>query len=342
MSDYLRPRKPKLSEDEIKFNLSRSEKKMATGMKGLNRITSGNFSDRIPTPTGGVVILPVDELVVSEQVRKNINPEGLRELAENIRKHGLINPITVRKLPDGKYEVIAGHRRLLAVRDVLGRDVVECRVLDVRSDAEKTVVQISENVQREDLHPVELADAVGKVAMELLGTRVPKEKSQEQQEDTKNRLCRLSLNLLKYPDRLSDEEKAFVAKVMERCGVSRYQLAISLYLYMLPEEIKKELTGLDVSLRHFRVMLEKQLEPEEVLNFARMAHEKGLSASALSVAIGTKKRKPVPRGVERIYTQVRTFEQRMLKSKYVREIPEVRQRLKEELMRLVKMLEDMD
>jgi len=310
MSDILRPKRPRLPEAEMEFTFVGSEKEVAKGFEKLEKLGLRDALDTIPGTTSGTVYLPVSEIVVSAQVRKRVDPEGLKELAESIKKHGLINPITVRKLPSGKYELVAGHRRFFAMRDVLGKQTVECRIINPEGDAGKRAIQIAENVYRQDLHPVELADAVGMVAMELLGTRVPKEKNKEQQGDTRKQLSRLSLNLLKYPDRLSDEERAFVAKVMEECGVSKYQLAISLYVYALPEEIKRELVNFDVSLGHFRVMLERQLGPEEVLKFARMAHEKGLSVSAFRTAVDAKKkeRKPVLRGVERVYAQIRTFE----------------------------------
>ena len=343
MNDYLKPRRPDLPEDKAKFSLSRSEEKLAAGMRGLNKVTSGCFSDRIPSPAGGILMLSVDEIVVNDQVRKNIDPEGLMDLAENIKKHGLINPVTVRRLPSGKYEVVAGHRRFLAVKEVLGKEVIECRVLNITSDSEKVAVQISENVQREDLHPVELADAVGRIAWQLLGIRVPKEKYQEDQEFKKNELCKLAVNLLKHPERLSDEEKALVAKVMDRCGVTKYQMAVSLYVFLLPEEVKRELSKFDVSLGHFRVMLEKQLTPEEVLEFTKMAHYKGLSVSAMKrvVELG-KSVKTVPKGVDRVYAQIKGLEKRILRNRYVREVPEVREKVKEELMSLIRELEKLE
>jgi len=341
LKDYLKPRRPKLSDDKVQFGLSESERKMASGLSGLSKITMGGFLDRLPVPTSGIVMIPVEDIVVGEQVRKVIDPEKLRDLAENIRRNGLINPVTVRKLPEGKYELVAGHRRFFAVRDVLGRDVVECKVVNVKSEVEKVLLQLSENAQREDLHPVELANAIGKVAVELIGAGGQERLGIEEIGDF---LIRISTCLLKFPDRLSEEESAFVAKVLERCGVTRYQLAIAFYVYLLPDEVKEELSKLDVNLKHLRVMFEKQLAPEEVLFFARMAHEKGLSASSLKAAIDAarKGKGKVIKGVERVYSRIRSFERSLLNNKYVREVPEVRQKLKEELLRLVKALDEMD
>lgn len=249
--------------------------------------------------------------------------------------------------------MVAGHRRFFAVKDILGRKVIECRVLDVKSDVEKTAVQISENVHRKDLHPVELADAVGRVAVEFLGNRFPKEKLKENQhvaksdEEVSGKLRKLCLYLLKYPDRLSDNERALAAKVMERCGVTRYQLAVSLFIHIQPEDIKKELSRLDVEFKHFMVMLKKQLSPEEVLHFARLVHERGLSSSELNSLLtvreaGKKKVKTVPKGVERVYSKVKSLRNYVLKSRYVREVPEVRQKLRAELTELLRALDEME
>ncbi|WP_297445226.1 ParB/RepB/Spo0J family partition protein [Desulfurobacterium sp.] len=346
--ERLKPKKPvKLPED-----LLRDRDKVKPD---LSAFQDDDPSEVDPRSLDGLHrVIPVEDIVVKEQVRKDIDPEGLKELAENISKYGLINPITVRRLPDGKYEVVAGHRRFFAVRDVLGRKAIECRVLNVKSEVEKTAVQISENVHRKDLHPAELADAVGKVAAEFLLTRVNKQKLQENQQVVKNdqdektdKLRKLSLYVWGNVNRLTDEEKASVAKVMERCGVTQYQLAISLFIYSLPEDVKRELSKLNVSLKHFAVMLKRQLSSEEVLYFARLVHEKELSSSELNSLLavreaGKKKTKTVPKGVERVYSKAKSFREYVLKSRYVREVPEVREKLRAELTELLRALDEME
>ena len=67
--------------------------------------------------TGKVIYLPVDTLRPNpNQPRTQFDPGGLEELAQSIRENGLIQPILVRQLLDGDYELIAGHRRWMAVR----------------------------------------------------------------------------------------------------------------------------------------------------------------------------------------------------------------------------------
>ena len=86
--------------------------------------------------------------------RAVLDEEQLEELAASIKKLGLINPLTVKEV-DGGYEVVAGHRRLLAARRA-GLVAVPCLVRSAR-DADPTAVQLHENLYRQELSPVEEA-----------------------------------------------------------------------------------------------------------------------------------------------------------------------------------------
>jgi len=88
------------------------------------------------------------------QPRRDFDQRGIEELAESIRAEGLMQPIVVRKVPQG-FELIAGERRLRAFRH-LGIKVVPARVLDV-NDAASAVLALVENLQRADLNPVDEA-----------------------------------------------------------------------------------------------------------------------------------------------------------------------------------------
>lgn len=100
----------------------------------------------------------VDRIVVnSEQPRRSFDEEKLNELAQSIREHGLIQPITVFRLDDGKYQLIAGERRWRASQiaglneiPALVRTVEQVRLLELA---------LIENIQREDLNPIETATA---------------------------------------------------------------------------------------------------------------------------------------------------------------------------------------
>jgi len=91
------------------------------------------------------------------QTRKEFDPAALKGLAENIEKNGLAQPILVRKVDDG-YELIAGERRLKAIRDILEEEVISSIVMEL-DDQEAETLCISENLQRKSLNIVEQAEA---------------------------------------------------------------------------------------------------------------------------------------------------------------------------------------
>lgn len=102
------------------------------------------------------------------KVRIRIDDSKIEELAESIKEIGLLQPILVRQLGD-KYEVIAGHRRLLATRR-LGLDPVQCLVLDLEGEEAVTAKKLHENLFREDLTPLEEAAVYAELWEQLLDT----------------------------------------------------------------------------------------------------------------------------------------------------------------------------
>ncbi len=90
------------------------------------------------------------------QPRSDYNPEALEELKESIKEKGIIQPILVRPIGDGRYQVVAGERRLRAAIE-LGLKTVPIRVREVASNEEMLELALIENVQRENLNPIELA-----------------------------------------------------------------------------------------------------------------------------------------------------------------------------------------
>lgn len=100
--------------------------------------------------------LPIEFVVRnSENPRQNFDPDDLVDLARSIRKHGIVQPIVVRKVSDDRYEIIAGERRWRAAQQA---ELTEIPVL-VRDVDDKTALEIAivENVQRADLNPLEEA-----------------------------------------------------------------------------------------------------------------------------------------------------------------------------------------
>jgi ParB family chromosome partitioning protein len=111
-----------------------------------------------PAPQAGLLQLDIGRIVPSPyQPRKEFAPERLQELADSIRANGLIQPVIVRPLPEGRYELIAGERRWRAARQAgLSRIPAVIRTAEA-SDA--MALALIENIQREDLNPIETAAA---------------------------------------------------------------------------------------------------------------------------------------------------------------------------------------
>ena len=90
------------------------------------------------------------------QPRKNFDPEALSALAESISKYGIITPIAVRRIDDGRYSIIAGERRYRAAR-IAGLKEVPVNILEVDANTSLELAMV-ENLQREDLNPIEEAE----------------------------------------------------------------------------------------------------------------------------------------------------------------------------------------
>ncbi|MDE2997844.1 MAG: ParB/RepB/Spo0J family partition protein [Gemmatimonadota bacterium] len=109
-------------------------------------------------PGSGVLDIAVGDLRPNtHQPREAFDPEAVRELADSIREKGVIQPVVVRRDGTG-YQLIAGERRLRAAIEA-GLETVPAILLDVGSDQEMMEISLIENVQREDLNPIEEARA---------------------------------------------------------------------------------------------------------------------------------------------------------------------------------------
>jgi ParB family chromosome partitioning protein len=121
-----------------------------------------------PEGTAGVVgangipeHIDVDQIIASPgQMRKQFPAEALRELADSIRRHGIIQPILVRRLPEG-YELIAGERRWRAAR-MAGLERIPA-IVRHEAGEEGLLLGLIENLQREDLNPIEEAQGIQKL-----------------------------------------------------------------------------------------------------------------------------------------------------------------------------------
>jgi ParB family chromosome partitioning protein len=110
--------------------------------------------------------LPVDLIQRGKyQPRKDIDPESLQELADSIKAQGVMQPIVVRPISDRKYEIIAGERRWRATQ-LAGLDSIPAMVRDV-SDEAAIAMALIENIQREDLNPIEEAASLQRLQQEF-------------------------------------------------------------------------------------------------------------------------------------------------------------------------------
>ena len=124
---------------------------------GLGRGLGALLGDDVmKTESSGSLSLPISQVeTCSSQPRKRFDDESLQELADSISQHGIIQPLTVRKLSSGYYQIIAGERRWRAAR-LAGLQEVPVIVMEA-DDRKAAELAMIENLQREDLNPMEEA-----------------------------------------------------------------------------------------------------------------------------------------------------------------------------------------
>lgn len=130
-----------------------AKEKKGLGM-GLDALFAANHYD--DEPETELLIVPIEKVEPREdQPRQSFDPQALQDLADSIAQYGLIQPITVRRLPHDFYQIIAGERRWRASR-IAGLTEVPVRVLEA-DDRRTAELALVENLQREDLNPIEEA-----------------------------------------------------------------------------------------------------------------------------------------------------------------------------------------
>ena len=124
---------------------------------GLGRGLGALLGDDVmKTESSGSLSLPISQVeTCSSQPRKRFDDESLQELADSISQHGIIQPLTVRKLSSGYYQIIAGEHRWRAAR-LAGLQEVPVIVIEA-DDRKAAELAMIENLQREDLNPMEEA-----------------------------------------------------------------------------------------------------------------------------------------------------------------------------------------
>ena len=246
------------------------------------------------TPKEEVVNLPIRELRPNPyQPRKNFDEEKLKELATSIQEHGVFQPIIAKKSIKG-YEIVAGERRVKASQ-LAGLDVIPAIVKDF-SDEAMMEIALLENLQRENLNPLEEAIAYKK----LQETLSPLEEASAYK--------KLQETLSLTQDMLA-----------HRLGKSRSYVTNMLGLLTLPEEVKDFITTNQISMGHARV-LSKLVDKEQIKYLAEKIVAEGLSVRALE-ELATQEKYPRRREMKRKvsideeYTYIENFLEEKLGTK---------------------------
>lgn len=232
---------------------SKPRKKMALG-KGLGALIPGpSVAPSEPSDRDRTYLLCDIDLIHPNryQPRRKFSEEELEELSRSIREQGVIQPLVVRKNSHG-YELIAGERRLRAAK-LAGLTQVPIVVKEL-SDSQMLEMSIVENVQREDLNPLEESGAYHRLMTEFSLT-------QEQ--------------------------------VADRVGKSRSAIANFLRLRQLPEEIKATLMDGSISLGHAKVLLGAKNTAQQ-MEIWRQIVTKGLSVRETEILLNRLKDPPPP------------------------------------------------
>lgn len=223
-------------------------KKLGGLGKGLNAIFIENDSE----DNNGSVTLKISEIEPNRsQPRKEFDEKALSELAESISKHGLLQPLLVRPLPLGGYQIVAGERRYRACR-MAGITEVPVIIREL-CDTETMEIALIENLQREDLTPIE----------EALGYQVLIEEHGFSQEEVAQSVGKSrpaitnALRLLKLPQSILD----LVSDGKISAGHARALLTLEDEKLM--QELAEEIIKKDLSVRQVEKICKQKPKPEK-------------------------------------------------------------------------------
>ena len=227
--------------------------------KGLGTGLGALFADaELLKEESELQTVPVEKIEPRrDQPRKKFDEESLSQLAESISEFGLIQPITVRKLETGFYQIIAGERRWRASR-LAGLSEVPVRILEA-DDRLTAQLALIENLQREDLNPIEEAEGYKKLIEEYA---------------------------------LTQEETA------KSVGKSRPAVANALRLLSLSPGVLKLVSDGSLSAGHARALLSLE-HPAEQEAAANLVIQKGLSVRKTEQLTASLLKKPTPHETEK-------------------------------------------
>jgi ParB family chromosome partitioning protein len=231
--------------DSYKDHLAAAEKETSTLTATITTESEAVVKTTIPAAKGPAFqLIPISRVAPNaDQPRKTFNAETIEELANSIREKGVLQPIIVKKKSDGTFELVCGERRFRAaalcgltevpaiIKDVAGEDLLEWALI--------------ENIQREDLNPIEEAEAYQRLVEER---------------------------------RISQEE------VAKRVGKNRVTVTNTLRLLRLPQEVKQYLAEGRLSAGHARALL-GLLTPEHQRQMAKRIVEENLSVRQVEAIV---------------------------------------------------------
>lgn len=224
----------------------------------------------------------------SNQPRKYFDNEALAQLADSIAAHGVLQPIIVREITAGRYQIIAGERRWRASK-LAGKTEIPCIIVD-KDDLKAAQIALVENIQRENLNPLEEALAYRALAKEY-------EMTQEELSAQVGKSRSAIANALRLLD-LPEEVLPFVASGELSAGHARTLLGLK--DRALIEVLAKKIVEFGLSVREVEAEVKRlnkppkqeENEPKEIVNYAQELEEKifrTLGRKAKIVTTGRKK-----------------------------------------------------
>ena len=232
---------------------------MAKGLgKGLGALMGEIMEE--PSSKSPYQLLPIYKVEPNpDQPRQDFDPDELQSLAESIAQHGVVQPLTVRELPSGYYQIIAGERRWRAARMA---ELKEIPVVIIEADDKKTMeLALIENLQRQDLNPVE----------EALGYQTLMQEYGLTQEDTAKQVGKSRPAVANALRLLNLSEKVLE---MVRSGVlspGHARAVLSLKTEKLQEQAAQKIGALGLSVRQAELLcknMNKEPAPEKVPTLA--------------------------------------------------------------------------
>ena len=277
---------------------SKNQKPEVKRLKGLDSL----FGEEA-TPTQS---LPTQAITLPEgQPRRYFDTKAIAELTESIKQHGILQPLLVRTLPDDKYELVAGERRYRAAI-AAGLDEVPV-VIRSLSDEDALALALIENLQRENLNPVEETEGI----LQLLGLRLGTAK-----DEVGSLLYRMLNDSVRLTNNvISQPEAELVKEVFTNLGLMSWESFISnrLPLLKLPNDILEALRSGRIAYTKAKA-ISKIKDETERLTFLEESIAQSLSLSQIRERL--KQARSVPEGEKTLKSRMDMTYRRLLQAKF--------------------------